>query len=161
MGLESATLISDLVATNPLASDPKSQGDDHIRMLKSVLQTEFPTTTQSLSAGWTASAPVTGVSGTLVFSFLRKGFVHVKGTLTFGINGCNQGDIADINPSGAVNAAFRPAADSIIPVFGPVIGYLIVKSDGKLQWKAATVPATNVATGSIGGSLAVDHFYKL
>ena len=41
MGLESASYISQLVATNPLATDPISQGDDHIRMIKSVLQTQF------------------------------------------------------------------------------------------------------------------------
>lgn len=43
MGLESATYISQLVATNPVgATDPKSQGDDHLRLLKSVLQSSFP-----------------------------------------------------------------------------------------------------------------------
>jgi hypothetical protein len=41
MGLESATYISQLVATNPLATDPISQGDDHIRLIKSVLQAQF------------------------------------------------------------------------------------------------------------------------
>jgi len=41
MGLESATYISELVATNPLATDAISQGDDHIRLIKSVLQTQF------------------------------------------------------------------------------------------------------------------------
>lgn len=43
MALETATFISQLVATNPVgATDPKSQGDDHIRMLKAVLQAQFP-----------------------------------------------------------------------------------------------------------------------
>jgi len=41
MGLETATYISQLVATNPLATDPISQGDDHLRLLKSVLQAQF------------------------------------------------------------------------------------------------------------------------
>jgi len=41
MGLESATYISELVATNPLATDAISQGDDHIRLIKSVLQAQF------------------------------------------------------------------------------------------------------------------------
>jgi hypothetical protein len=41
MGLESATYISQLVATNPLATDPISQGDDHLRLIKSVLQSQF------------------------------------------------------------------------------------------------------------------------
>ena len=38
MGLESGTRISDLVATNPLTSDLRSQGDDHLRLVKSVLK---------------------------------------------------------------------------------------------------------------------------
>ncbi len=42
MSLESATYISQLVATNPTSGDPKSQGDDHLRLLKSVLQAQFP-----------------------------------------------------------------------------------------------------------------------
>ena len=42
MGLEVATFIADLVLTNPLGTDGKAQGDDHLRLLKSVLQTTFP-----------------------------------------------------------------------------------------------------------------------
>lgn len=46
MGLESATYINDLVTTNPVgASDPRSQGDDHLRLLKSVLKASFPNMT--------------------------------------------------------------------------------------------------------------------
>lgn len=42
MALETGTYISDLVATNPTSSDPKSQGDDHLRLLKSTVLTTFP-----------------------------------------------------------------------------------------------------------------------
>lgn len=42
MALESATYITGLVSTNPTASDQKRYGDDHIRMVKSVLLTTFP-----------------------------------------------------------------------------------------------------------------------
>ena len=41
MALETATYISQLTATNPVASDSVSVGDDHIRMLKTVLKTQF------------------------------------------------------------------------------------------------------------------------
>ena len=41
MGLETASYISELVAANPTATDPISQGDDHLRLIKSVLQTQF------------------------------------------------------------------------------------------------------------------------
>ncbi len=41
MAKETASYISQLVATNPVASDSVSVGDDHIRMLKTVLKTQF------------------------------------------------------------------------------------------------------------------------
>lgn len=41
MALENATKISELVASNPLGSDPLGEGDNHIRILKQVLLNEF------------------------------------------------------------------------------------------------------------------------
>jgi len=41
MGVETATYISELSATNPLGTDPISEGDDQIRLVKSVLQSQF------------------------------------------------------------------------------------------------------------------------
>lgn len=55
MALETAVNIADLVATNPGEGDPKSQGDDHIRMLKEVLKKAF--------AGFTGGVLVTGADG--------------------------------------------------------------------------------------------------
>jgi len=42
MGLETGTFVSDLTSSNPLGTDVKSQGDDHIRLTKAVLQGTFP-----------------------------------------------------------------------------------------------------------------------
>ena len=41
MAKETASYISQLVATTPVASDSVSVGDDHLRMLKTVLKTQF------------------------------------------------------------------------------------------------------------------------
>lgn len=55
MGLEAATFISQLVPSNPVgATDPKSQGDDHIRLIKSVLQATFPNITGAVTPTHTA-----------------------------------------------------------------------------------------------------------
>lgn len=51
MSLEAAGFIKDLVATNPLGTDPKSQGDDHMRLIKSVLKGQF--------SGFTDGIPIT------------------------------------------------------------------------------------------------------
>lgn len=42
MALESGTFVSDLVSSNPPGTDPKNQGDDHLRLVKAVLQATFP-----------------------------------------------------------------------------------------------------------------------
>lgn len=42
MGLETGTWINDLVTTNPLGTDLKTQGDDHLRLLKTILKNTFP-----------------------------------------------------------------------------------------------------------------------
>jgi hypothetical protein len=47
MGVETATFISQLSATNPLATDPISEGDDQIRLVKDVLQKQYTTLGQS------------------------------------------------------------------------------------------------------------------
>lgn len=50
MGLESATYISDLNTANPDGADGKSQGDDHLRLIKAVLKATFPNITGAVSA---------------------------------------------------------------------------------------------------------------
>lgn len=42
MSIEVATYIADLQPVNPPANDPRSQGDDHLRLIKQVLQNNFP-----------------------------------------------------------------------------------------------------------------------
>lgn len=49
MSLETATFVSDLNAFNPAAGDPKSQGDDHIRLVKAALKTTFPNANAEIS----------------------------------------------------------------------------------------------------------------
>jgi hypothetical protein len=50
MALETGTYISDLVITNPTASDLKSQGDDHLRLIKSTIKATFPNFTAAALA---------------------------------------------------------------------------------------------------------------
>ena len=42
MSLETASYIGQLQIANPTRQDPINQGDDHLRLIKSVLQTQFP-----------------------------------------------------------------------------------------------------------------------
>jgi microcystin-dependent protein len=59
MGLESTTFITGLTSSWPLANDPKKQGDDHIRLIKAVLQATFPTASRAF---YFPKTEVTGIA---------------------------------------------------------------------------------------------------
>lgn len=65
MGLEAAIYINQLVSTNPDGSDAKSQGDDHIRMIKAALLTCFPNIGGAVSADATELSYVDGVTSAI------------------------------------------------------------------------------------------------
>lgn len=50
MGLETAAYINGLNSSNPSGLDGKSQGDDHIRLIKAVLLATFPNITGAVAA---------------------------------------------------------------------------------------------------------------
>ena len=62
MALETGTYISDLVATNPTSADAKSQGDDHLRLIKSALKNTFTAITGAVTA---TQAEINRLSGLL------------------------------------------------------------------------------------------------
>ena len=65
MGLETVTYISDLVATNPTSTDLKSQGDDHIRNLKTAIKTTFPNVAGAVNPSHTEFNYVVGVTSAI------------------------------------------------------------------------------------------------
>ena len=66
MGLEIVLHLDDLDATNPVGTDPRSEGDDHIRNVKTALLTDFPS-----------------ISGVVTSTHSELNFVDVTaGTLT-------------------------------------------------------------------------------
>lgn len=50
MGLETASYVSDLVITNPTSNDPKNEGDDHIRLIKTAVKASLPKDLRSVSS---------------------------------------------------------------------------------------------------------------
>lgn len=65
MALEAGTYISDLVATNPTSSDAKSQGDDHLRLIKSTLLSTFPNVAGEVTPTHTELNFVDGVTSAI------------------------------------------------------------------------------------------------
>lgn len=66
MALETGTYISDLVSTNPVAGDPVSQADDHLRLIKSTVLATFPNINGAVTATPTQLNRVTGSSALLI-----------------------------------------------------------------------------------------------
>ena len=68
MALETGNYINILVPANPPAGDPVSQGDDHLRLIKKVVQQSFPSVDQAVNAIHTKSpAPATGLTEGLIW----------------------------------------------------------------------------------------------
>ena len=65
MALETGSYISALVATNPTASDPKSQGDDHLRFVKAKILETFPSVTGAVTPTHTELNFVDGVTSAI------------------------------------------------------------------------------------------------
>ena len=64
MGLESTTYIDGLVSTNPTGTDPRSQGDDHIRLVKSTVKATFPNLTGAVNTTQAELNILDGVTAT-------------------------------------------------------------------------------------------------
>jgi len=64
MALESTTYIDGLVITNPTGTDPRSQGDDHLRLVKSTLKSTFPNVSGAMTATHTELNLMDGYTGT-------------------------------------------------------------------------------------------------
>ncbi len=64
MALESTTYIDGLVSTNPTGTDPRSQGDDHIRLVKSSVKATFPSLTGAVTSTQVELNLLDGVTAT-------------------------------------------------------------------------------------------------
>ena len=71
MPLETATNVSDLVASNPAASDPMAGADDHIRLIKAALKTTLAHTGQLTNTD-NQLIPAAGTSTKPAYSFAAE-----------------------------------------------------------------------------------------
>ena len=65
MGLETGTYISSLNSANPTTSDNKTEGDDHIRLIKSTLLSTFPSVTGAVTASHTELNALDGITASV------------------------------------------------------------------------------------------------
>lgn len=101
MSVESATYINQLSASNPTSSDLKSEGDNHIRLLKSTIQASFPNVTGAMTATHTElnySVGVTSLIQTQLDAKLSKSGGTMTGhiTLPSGGTGSNAATVTQV-----------------------------------------------------------------
>ena len=118
MALESANYIDELVITNPTASDPVSQGDDQLRLIKKVVKQSFPSVDIAVNAIHTsASAPATSISAGLVWFDTTTNLLKLRNeandawiTLPVSVTANNTVDINGGTVDGAVIGGASAAA---------------------------------------------------
>tara|TARA_R110000824_G_scaffold194520_1_gene377177 strand:+ start:291 stop:1022 length:732 start_codon:yes stop_codon:yes gene_type:complete len=98
MALESATYISGLVAANPPGTDAISQGDDHIRLIKSVLKSTLPNADEAINGIHTGtSEPSPNTAGQLWFDTSGDGVLKVRNKADSGWDNVGAGKLLAVS----------------------------------------------------------------
>jgi len=157
--LENATYISDLVTSNPAASDPLSSADDHMRLIKGTLKNTFPNIMGALNASHTqldAAATATS-NGTAVLSDSGAFF---KTNTTDGLTNPVAGKIS-LKLAGSLAADFTNSASvNTLRWYGPatfdgaITAPGIIPIGGMMMWLTDTLPTVGKWCWANGGSLS-------
>lgn len=145
MGLETGSTISSFITSNPTSSDPVNQGDDHLRLIKSVLKAQFPGST---STGFNTAITATEAE----------------------LNSLHTGDITKILPavSGYVIGANSPilVTDTLLGALGKAQGQIDARSaitGNEIVTNVQSVNGLKVSSGVIDtvGYLTLSQSYTI
>ena len=142
MALESTTYISGLVVTNPTSSDNISDGDNHIRLLKSTVKATFPNvagavtgTHSAINSAVTAANAATNAN-TASQIVKRDGSGNFSaGTISAALTGNVTGNVS--GSAGTASTAGRWTTARTISLTGDVSGSASIRGDAN-----ATLSAT-------------------
>lgn len=147
MGLESATYISDLVSTNPVAGDPKSQGDDHIRLVKSTIKATFPSVTGAVTATHTELNIIDGLTASTAELNIMDGVTSSTAELNI-LDGVTA-STAELNFVDGVTSNIQAQIDLKAPLASPAL-----TGTPTAPTAAAGTSTTQVATTAFAAALA-------
>lgn len=135
MGLESAMYISDLSASNPTSTDLQSQGDDHIRLIKSAVKNTFPNGTKP--------------------SYLPSGAALQTSTVTVVFSDDNK--LIPVSAEAAARTVNLPAFVDIWDGFS----VSIVKADHSINLVTITPYGSEALNGVAGGANTLYQSYQV
>ena len=142
MALEDLTgtkYIDDLVSTNPAAGDNVSEGDDHIRGIKNVLKTTFPSIDGAVTATQAELNVLDGVTSTTAELNILDGVTATAAEL-------NHVDGVTSNVQTQINSVSTTASAALPKAGGTMTGDLILGDNVKVE------------VGSLsGGDLEIYH----
>ena len=149
MALETGNYIDDLVITNPTASDPISQGDDHLQLIKKVVKQSFPSVDSAVHAMHpSATAPATSLTAGLMWFDTSANLLKIRNeandawvTLAVSIITSNSVDVDAGTVDGAVIGGATPAA---------ITGTTLTGNTSLALATGATV--TGIDNGALGSS---------
>ena len=149
MALETGNYIDDLVITNPTASDPISQGDDHLQLIKKVVKQSFPSVDSAVHAIHpSATAPATSLTAGLMWFDTSANLLKIRNeandawiTLAVSIITSNSVDVDAGTVDGAVSGGPTPAA---------ITGTTLTGNTSLALATGATV--TGIDNGALGSS---------
>lgn len=124
MSLETGNYIKDLLDTNPEGTDPKSQGDDHLRLIKHVLKTQFAGLTQGVGIAGKESDfnALTGICGNRLANNIDSGTSQVG---FYGIGPATTGTMPPNWANGDVLLSFPWDLNRQYQIYMQLAGYRI------------------------------------
>lgn len=135
MALETALQIADLVKTNPGSGDPKSQGDDHIRLIKAVLQNAF--------AGLSGAVIVTGTDGGAANAYTLTPtnplVAYGNRMLMYFSPTANNTGACTMNISGLGTKAIKAVDGSALALGDLIVGYLYTAVYNGTEWRLTSI----------------------
>ena len=150
MSLENPTYINGLIVTNPTSSDPVSQGDDHLKLIKSTLKNTFPNVTGAVTTTHAEINLLNNATNAATNSTLVKrnssgaaSFSTVYATtLTGTLSSAAQTSVTSV---GALNGG------SITSGFGSInTGSSSISTSGSLTAGSVTVDSVKINGNNIG-----------
>ena len=174
MALEDLTgtkYIDDLVATNPAAGDNVSEGDDHIRGIKNVLKTTFPSIDGAITATDTELNYVDGVTSAIqtqldakVSNATHTGDVTGSGALTIAAGAV---DIAMMSATGTASSSTFLRGDNAwtavdaLPSQSGHAGKYLTTDASSASWATLDTDANTTTKGLYEHEHTIDANYSI